>query len=299
MKKKLTLALAIMLILVSFGSCKNKEVPEKPGETTPPQSETIPGGTTDQTDAEDKNQDENNSAAPIEDEKTAAEKKIDISMTDVNDSVTLKDSGEEIYSKTVQKIKVTAIDKDYSDGAKKISTAMRAAHDRHNKEATELKNSLLEFAGENDVTTPWCLEVKYTLGRSDSKAVSILENVYYNAGGPHPTIADFGYNFDPATGDQITLSSFTNDDEEIKASLNDVINKKLHENYSEDLLSPDYLMSGTYVDVADDSWYFKEDGTGITIVFNQYDIAPYAAGTFEVDVDKNELPEAAAKYFLK
>jgi len=186
--------------------------------------------------------------------------------------------------------------------AKKMNTVLNKAYERNDLVSdgmldalNKAEQSLLESGGDiSSMQLPWTLETSYSIVRNDGKALSVIENVYYYAGGIHPQSNIYTYNFDPKTGEQIKQVFFPEGDSKARDAIDKVVYNKLVEKYGSDEISYDYVTS-SIVEQAVDSWYFTENG--ITVYFNAYDIAPFAAGTFEIELSKDELGEQAQRYF--
>lgn len=191
-----------------------------------------------------------------------------------------------------------ALDRANAPCKEKMNKILEQAYNRHTSAQDDLITMLdgLLADPEVDIETvsfPWVLETSYELAKNDGKAISLLENVYYFAGGAHPSQSTFTYNFDPATGDQIDQVFYDGGDAERDAA-DEKLYKMLTEKYSEEEISYDYI-SSSFVDTLADCWYFTDDG--IKVVVSAGDIAPYAAGTFELEIAKEDLAASAQKYF--
>lgn len=127
-------------------------------------------------------------------------------------------------------------------------------------------------------------EQSVTAGRVDSQVLSLCMSSYSYMGGAHGYSATYGLTFDSQTGEEITLENLG----DIKSDLKKEIMTYLEEN--EDLkegLFEDYESSIDQALEGSLSWYLS--GLGMEVIFNQYDIAPYAAGAIHISVPYDKL----------
>lgn len=272
MKKRIVAAIICAGALVAFASCHNTKLPDN----------------NDVEQGEEVKQDvqQNNEEIPAPE--------YTIKIEPMTDTVSLKDTGDLIFTKTVEKIRVTAQHSAYLDAAKNISSVMKISFERNEQQADDLKNGILEsFTGEDMTGLPWALETNYEVNSSGGKLVSFTEHIYYNAGGAYPTYADFSYNFDAATGKQLLLEDFFPIDDEEKTPLYDaMLREKLDAKYPDTV--QDSFIQTNLINIAVDTWVFTENG--MKIWYNEQEIAPHAAGKLEIELTRDELPESALAY---
>ncbi len=273
MKKIFIAAMLAAGILFAFASCTDKELPN---DNNKPQEEQTG----------DKEQQNNNEDIPAPE--------YNVRVTPITDTVTLKDTGDLIFTKTLEKIRVTALNEAYYSAAKNIASVMNNSYERNVLQADTLRNSILEtFSGEDMTGLPWALEAKYDTISSSGKLVSFVEHIYYNAGGAYPTYVDFSYNFDAATGKQLLLEDFLPlDDDEKTPFYDNLLREKLDEKYPDTV--QDSFIQTNLIHVAVDTWMFTENG--MKIWYNEQEIAPHAAGKLEIELTRDELPENALAY---
>ena len=234
---------------------------------------------------------------------------LNISFEPLRDTISLKESGELMFEKTVDRIQITSAENGNTESTRKIGKVMQTANDRSENEAKKAKQDCISYLEEgNALVAPWNFETKYETTKNNAYAVSFLEQTESSLGGAHPSSYKFGYNFDAQTGEQITfMTLFGNTDENTDGYLafEKAIRSKLEENYGKDALDEidsylgynDVENSIQLLTAAEDSWIFTDNG--IKVMFNAYDIAPYAAGTFEIDFSADEfaaLCPTAEKY---
>ena len=119
-----------------------------------------------------------------------------------------------------------------------------------------------------------------TLYRADSKILSYNYISSSYMGGAHGYTGYTGIIRDPATGKQLTLSDVCVDTDSLYSILNEYLadiceERGLFGDYADTI---DLYISGEYI------WNFYITRTGLVLQFNQYEIAPYAAGPIFVTI---------------
>lgn len=139
--------------------------------------------------------------------------------------------------------------------------------------AKEDRASMEEFYG-------YSISQDYDIKRLDSHVLSLTESYYEYTGGVHPSYYVDGCSFNAATGEPLALVDVTEDyaaftEAAIKYILEDLKNKE----YGEDSYFDGYedMVRENFDQTP---WYFS--AAGITMIYNPYDIAPYAFGMIEV-----------------
>lgn len=132
--------------------------------------------------------------------------------------------------------------------------------------------------------------------RADSCVLSIQEAYEDYLGGVHGYHGCFGFNYDARTGKKLGIWDILNDRQQTKS----IVKEKLDARYGEEwYIVPidetlDAYLSG------ESEFNFLVDYDGITIVFNPYEIASYAAGVLTVSIGYEEYPELFHEdYFRK
>lgn len=139
----------------------------------------------------------------------------------------------------------------------------------------------------------WEIENTFEMVRGDESVISVKETDYYYYGGAHPGTTYRADNFSTQTGNLLLFDDIFSDPGDAHSQIT---------NYILDLMtSPDYAGSffDDYVDLVagidmTDRWYFSE--SGLVVIFNEYEIAPYAAGPFEFTIPYGELDYLLDEY---
>ena len=123
-----------------------------------------------------------------------------------------------------------------------------------------------------------------TCSHHSDKYLSFLNNIYVFMMGAHGGTIVNGYTYDVNTGKKLTLSDFITDMNELKSFLKDWIkNQKDIGFYTEAEETIDKYFNGEL------EMQFALVGKELHIFFQEYDVAPHAAGIIEVKVDEKLL----------
>ena len=175
----------------------------------------------------------------------------------------------------------------------KNNSAMQKAFDELNKESKDAAEKFREDnkqyvrdyikdTGNKDAEYAYNSDMTFT--HHGDKYLSIVENTYINTMGAHPITIVKGHTYDIETGKKLALDDFVNDKEELKKYIKDWIAKQ-----EDGMFFPEAnnVVDGYFVGEYD--LQFAIYGDEFRVIFQQYDIAPYAAGIIEINVDKNLL----------
>lgn len=118
--------------------------------------------------------------------------------------------------------------------------------------------------------------------RADRNMVSLRESSYSYLGGVHGMYGDIGLCYDPVTGEELVLSDIVADKpafaQEVLSELqNRYADELMYEDFSDDTLE-EYITQRT----EEDSLLWVAGYQGISVIFNPYEIASFAAGMLEV-----------------
>lgn len=130
---------------------------------------------------------------------------------------------------------------------------------------------------------------EYTVQATGS-VLSVSTTDYVNQMGAHPSMVYNGEVFNTKTGDKLTLSDFFDfKDEAVSKALIDYVQAQLKKEYQVENLEEVLFETVNFTD------YFGSKATGCTfslkenghfeLIFNQYEIAPYAFGAPMIELD--------------
>lgn len=118
------------------------------------------------------------------------------------------------------------------------------------------------------------------VARNDKKYLSLTEFVYENTMGAHGNYVQNGHTYDVKTGNKLGLYDFIRDKEEFRKFLKDWADKHKDDMglFDEANDTIDAYVDGKY------ELQFYISSTNMIIMFQPYDVAPYAAGLIEIDI---------------
>lgn len=222
----------------------------------------------------------------------SADTKLKLSVTDKE----LEEASENTdlsFSTRIQYVKVDesgydalqkALDKDNTD-------SLELAKEEYSYNAEDLKNMVEE---NESAAVPFALESTVLKKRADDKVVSYLRESYSQLGGAHPSTFFAGKNYDTKTGSELTLQDVVANYDDVYQYVLDELAKNENcyfDGYEDTVKEMFYGNSDSESAVTDANseetglypmpassvqWYLGDDG--LNILFNDYDIAPYAYG---------------------
>ena len=164
-----------------------------------------------------------------------------------------------------------------------------------------------EFEKENGGTfNAYTSESRITVTRADAKILSYRRDTYEYTGGAHPISGSNGFTFDSQTGEELLLSEVVDDldglyetlIEKLEAFSEENGGNVLFEEYADTVKSAVYstVIEGTDT-LAELQWTLGE--TGMTVYFNPYDVAPYAAGQITIELPYEDHKDLFSEAVLK
>ena len=170
-----------------------------------------------------------------------------------------------------------------------IEKAFSQINEKLESAAEEFKNEHKDEIRENQMLDSSMREWKYSYDSTDlfvtnidDKYFSVRNFTYTDLMGAHPSYYIEGFNFDIETGKELKLIDMINDKEELRNYLFDWCEK----NKEEGGLFDEYKETiNNYLDNMEEYTleYYVEDGK-MNLVFQTYDIAPYAVGAIHIEV---------------
>jgi hypothetical protein len=136
---------------------------------------------------------------------------------------------------------------------------------------------------------PYEVFIAYDVHSNKDHILSITSDYYQYTGGAHGGTDRIGYNIDLSTGQRLQLPDIFAKGFDYKAALSQEISLVMKQDpslYFEDA-------SGVIKEMADNRPFYIEEGR-LVLYFNQYEIAPYAAGIldFKIPFEKLQLNPA-------
>ena len=182
--------------------------------------------------------------------------------------------------------KVIVLDDQHEALQKTLDTWNQEIYDDQMAEYTEAKDDWMEIwenAGEDTYAQDLTVEGSINFFRTDEKLISLYYNEYLWLGGAHPSTFGRTLNTDPLTGKILTLRDIAADYDSLYeraaeklAEINE--ERGLYEGYEDTLNSIFYEDNSDYGEPL-----FTVAADGVTVYFNMYTLAPYAAGAQQLD----------------
>ena len=140
----------------------------------------------------------------------------------------------------------------------------------------------------------WYANMNGTVLRNDSSTITVELKSDLYTGGAHGNITVKYLNFNPATGNIITLDSLFK--RGYKEELNKIVEDRFRKTHG---ISPNADLSDEGFQFENELYYNAENfaflADGIKFYYNNYEIAPYSSGPFEVMVPYNEIKDLIRK----
>jgi|GEM_PF-5343069 len=137
------------------------------------------------------------------------------------------------------------------------------------------------------------INLSIKIKRADDIAVSFLEETYEDFGGAHPLNANKSRNFNSKTGDEIKTDDVITDRTKFYETLIRLI--------EDDERSADFFDDYKKIikdEIENDSLTWVLLDRGIQVILDPYEVASYAVGQIDIDIDANENPELFKKGFF-
>ena len=132
------------------------------------------------------------------------------------------------------------------------------------------------------------MEVDMLPRRADDTVFSFLEYYQDYAGGAHGYYMYTGHNFDPATGEELTLDQIVKDEDAFRSAVKQALAQKYPDSSIGTLGNP-IESYGSGQDQYPFNWVMGADA--VSVYFNPYDIGSYAEGVFVVDLRFADYPD--------
>lgn len=199
-----------------------------------------------------------------------------------------KDQKTLFFSKVAQ---IKLLDDDH----KKLQDVLKALNQSALDDQKSVIDENKEYAEQEYASNPDMVEYTFDrdilVARSDETVLSmaVMESSYL--GGAHSFCATIGRTYDTQTGKELSLKDVVSDYDGIY----EYVKTQLEENYDQSMFFEDYqdTLQKMFYDESGDygtvQWTISQ--TGLSIYFNQYDLAPYAAGSQQVDISFKAQPQ--------
>lgn len=153
----------------------------------------------------------------------------------------------------------------------------------------ENKDTIREFIANNSYMgyAEYTHTDDISISRNDHRYLSLIEYIYENTMGAHGMYVQHGYTYSVATGKRLYLYDLIKDRDELRNYL-----KKWIKDNSDKYMFFDEAerVIDDYIDGKMRLQFYLNDN--FVVVLQPYDVAPYAAGLIEIEVDKSLLKVA-------
>lgn len=190
------------------------------------------------------------------------------------------------------------------DSHEKLQDALKALNQSALDDQKSVIDENKEYAEQEYASNPDMVEYTFDrdilVARSDETVLSmaVMEGSYL--GGAHPFGMTTGRTYDTQTGKELSLKDVVSDYDGIY----EYVKKQLEENYDQSMFFEDYqdTLQKMFYDESGDygtvQWTISQ--TGLSIYFNQYDLASYVAGSQQVDISfKDQSQLFQSKYVVE
>lgn len=180
------------------------------------------------------------------------------------------------------------LDEESAKAYPNLAKTLEDLRDEHADVMETTMNSLMESFQEVVVDggfgTDLSDRMTRTVERSDRDYFSFVEANESYYGGAHGGYMLTGMTFDVKTGERVILSDIVKDADEFKDVVAILLNDHFGDIFYDDVhkLIAEYELDG---------FTWSMDPFGITLYFNQYELAPYAAGMQIVDLTYDDYPD--------
>ena len=298
MKRKLIMSLtAVVTAAMLFGcsaTVQNSEAPEKDAEASETEEE-APGEVS-ESDSDEEASGETEAGEALEEEKSEG--------IEYNKSTIIYDTDSKYFSGSTEIISITdngheklkeAVDKWFekykSDFEEKSEEYIKEAEDANK----EIEADKTENNDDGDYTAYYDISNSVEVTRADEAMFSMCVSEYTFMGGAHGGTYIYGVNFDTKTGDIIENTEFDKSADSVMNYILQSIEESSEE--TKDSFYPEYedTIKGIFKNgMKDGAFWF--DGRGMTYAFQQYDIAPYAAGIMMFDIPYKDMEDFPEEY---
>lgn len=147
--------------------------------------------------------------------------------------------------------------------------------------------AFLEADGSAETFPSYYYNTHYSVQRMDDTVFSAVKYEESYMGGAHGSSIQSGVNFDMRTGEAITLSDLSDDQERFISFLKEKLLALADEKQAEEnLFFPEYQENIADI-ITDDTFYFSQEG--LCFISQEYVLQPYAAGTVVLCIPYDEL----------
>lgn len=178
--------------------------------------------------------------------------------------------------------------------AEKINQSIASANDEL---YAEVESMAADFIADyvDDENQIYGIDRTSHVSRIDNSVLSFVFTDVSFTGGVHPNSYSNARNYNLRTGELIHIADITDDFGNLKNLISNYIKQNALSENVQDMYYENWQES-IDDEIADYNWYFSEDG--ITIIINEYIIAPHAAGIIFFTIPYSELDGSIKPDFM-
>ena len=181
----------------------------------------------------------------------------------------------------------------------KFQKSLDVLNEELKKEAEKFKNDnkdaireylpdYIKFMGTDGENAKYVYDSDISVSFENDNYISLTTNIYEFLLGAHGGTIIKCYTYDKKTGSKLTLDDFIKSRDDLKEFVKVWIKR---ESEKDDIFFPDAMDTVDTLLGENGSIEFCLNNIGLSIIFQQYDIAPYAYGIIEIPVDKQLLKD--------
>ena len=292
-KRFLSIFLIFIMLFIITACGKKAEVKQPENDTDPKENVEVPAP--DEEPADTPEEKDDTSPAPADDTQSAPA--FTSELVEYKNSVK-SDNGDEIYNFYIAYPKVTVAGNDYVSNS--INSYLEATSNEiieEEKTFTEEAQDAYDYSLENEdyAFSPYTFEQSPAVELLKGNVYSVFFTCFADFGGAHPSSYSEGVNFDITTGEKLALRELATDGSAFTYYLRDTIINEIKTDSLRDseLTTEDFFQDyeDTLVQTfeTEPNWYVED--RGICIIFNTYELAPYAYGPIFVVFPWDEIKD--------
>lgn len=190
------------------------------------------------------------------------------------------DAGELLADFSTDKVRVSG------EGYEKVSAAIEDWNVVTPSGLDDMAAEADEISVDFGYTVSYIDDTDIYIARADSTVISFKSSNYYYMGGAHGMSGYFGDTFDVASGEELAIDEMMDNADGFRTFARKYIFDEIQKKYSDEVF-PEY--ESILADMWDENRQWYMDGNGLVIIFNPYELGPYAAGIFAFHIPYSEL----------
>ena len=176
-----------------------------------------------------------------------------------------------------------------------LNNSFKILNEKYKSDALKFKEEFKDVVRDKTMVPEPGIGYSYTIDaditKKDNKYLSLGVSTFIDSGGAHPSYFINGVTFDINTAKELSIYDFVKDKEELRAFIKKWVDEHQEEGIYEDAKDTvdkyiDNPPNEFGIDYKID-FYLNEDD--VNVIFQSYELAPYAYGIIEITIDKNLL----------